>query len=111
MKNPLLQEIAELASRLLKVQVPQTVQIADDTAVVFELREGRVYHEGLVFWLPELSKDIKWQTSGTVGLDDSLDLTVQAQLPLTLLHDGPLAQRLSDRPLKFGVTGCFVLIF
>jgi hypothetical protein len=105
LKNPLLVEVAELVSKLLKVRVPQTVEIADDTSVAFELRDGRVYHEGLVFWLPELSKDIKWQTSGTVGLDESLDLTVQAQLPLTLVHEGPLVQRLAQRPLKFNVTG------
>jgi len=105
LKSPLLQQIANLASSLLKVQVPQTVQIADDTEVVFELRDGRVFHEGLVFWLPEISKDIRWQSSGTVGLDESLDLIVQAQLPLTLIHDGPLTQRLSDRPFEFHIVG------
>jgi hypothetical protein len=105
LKNPLLVQIADSVSKLLKVDVPQTVEIADATSVAFELRNGRVYHEGLVFWLPELSKDIKWQTSGTVGLDESLDLTVQAQLPMTLVHKGALAQRLAQRPLEFNVTG------
>jgi hypothetical protein len=97
LKNSLLQEIVELTSRILGVQVPQTLKIAEDTEVQFELRDGRVYHDGLVFLLPELSHDICWRTSGTVGLDETLDLTVQGQLPIT--------QRLSERPFEFHVTG------
>jgi hypothetical protein len=90
---------------IFRIQVPELVQIADDTAVSFELRDGRVYHEGLVFLLPELSRDIEWRSSGTVGLDETLDLRLQAQLPLDMLHDGPLMRSLSQRPLEFKVVG------
>jgi hypothetical protein len=104
-KNPLLQELSRLISQVLNIQTPQTLEIADDTEVAFEVREGRVYHEGLAFFLPELSREMVWRTRGAVGLDESLDLTVEAQLPLNLIHDGPLFRQLSENPLLIHVTG------
>jgi len=104
-KNPLIKEITELVARVLRVQVPQQVRIADDAVVRFALVDGRIFHEGLAFGLPEVSSDLVIRTSGTVGLDETLDLAVEIPLPLNLLTDGPIARRLSERPLTLNVTG------
>lgn len=105
LNNPLIREISTTVSQLFRFEMPSTLQVADESTVRFQWRQGRVYHEGLVFLLPELSPDLVFETRGEVGLDDSIDLIVEAQLPWTLLGDAPLFQRLAERPLAWRVTG------
>ena len=76
-KNPLLVEIAGLVSTILDKDLPTKVRIAEQSNVGFSVRDRRVWHEGLMFMLPELSSDFVIRTSGSVGIDESLDLTVQ----------------------------------
>ena len=44
-------------------------------------------------------------STGSVGLDETIDLQLEVPIPLTLIRDGPLARRLSQRPLLFHVSG------
>lgn len=104
-KNPLINNIAKFVAGLLRVEMPRHIRIADEATVRFELRDGRVFHEGLAFGLPEVSPDLVIRTSGTVGLDETVDLLVEIPLPLNLLTDGPIARRLSERPLTLRVSG------
>ncbi len=105
MKDSVLRDVAGIIAGLLQKGLPDEIRVADGTEVHFELKDRRVYHEGMAFLLPEVSKDMIWRTSGTVGLDDSLDLTVQAQLPFTLAGDGALASRLTERPIELHIGG------
>lgn len=105
LKNPLLQEIANKVATLLGSKMPTRVRIANETQVQFELRDRRVYHEGLAFGLPEVSPNLVIRTSGYVGLDKSLDLRVEAPTSLDWAFDGPIAQRLSGKSIELAVTG------
>jgi hypothetical protein len=40
--------------------------------------DGRVYHQGLRIGLPEIAPDLLVQSRGSVGLDKTLDLYVDA---------------------------------
>lgn len=107
MKDSVFRDIAGVIAGILQQGMPDEIRVADGTEVHFELRDERVYHEGMTFLLPEVSKDMIWRTSGTVGLDDSLDLTVQAQIPFRLVNDSPLASRLTERPIELHIGGTF----
>jgi hypothetical protein len=105
LKNPILQQIADKLASLLGTQMPTRVRIADGSLVNFELRDRRVHHDGLAFGLPEISSTLLIQTSGSVGLDKTLDLRVQVPIALDLALSGPLAQRLSGKSINLVVTG------
>lgn len=100
-----IEAVLELLARILQAEIPPAIRIADETELAFEMREGRFYHEGLAFMLPEVSPDLVIRTRGTVGFDESLDLTVETKIPLTLVHDGPISRQLSEHPFTVHITG------
>lgn len=104
-RNPLLAKLVRLISRLLDVPVPSTVRIADESAITFELIQGRFHNAGLAFGLPTVSEDLVFRTSGSVGLDESLDLLVEVPLLGEVLGDGPIASQLAGRKLQVQVRG------
>lgn len=106
MKESIFRDLASIVAGLLRIELPDTMRIADGTEVRFEVRDGRVYHEGLTFLLPEVSPDMTWRTKGSVGLlDETLDLVVLAQIPFTLAGDGLLASRLAEQPIEIHIGG------
>ncbi len=46
-------------------------------------------------------------TSGSVGLDETLDLTAELQLPKNWLGSGTIGQLLGGKPLRIPITGTF----
>jgi len=104
-KGPILQQVVRFMEAVFSIDIPNKLQVADGTDVHFHLNEGRVHHEGLTFLLPEISSDVVFKTSGSVGLDETLDLYVDVPLAATLIRDGPLARVLSQRAVQFHVTG------
>ncbi len=105
LENPILQGLMKSIEALLKRDIPTTLRVADNSEVKFHMRDGRVHHEGLAFFLPELSSEITFHTSGSVGLDETLDLDVEFRLPLSLIADGPLVKAISRQLIKVPVTG------
>ncbi|MBW3596078.1 MAG: hypothetical protein KY475_02255 [Planctomycetes bacterium] len=105
LRNPILQEIAAKVASLFEVQTPSRVRLAEESQVQFKLRDRRVYHEGLAFGLPEINPSLLFRTSGTVGLDRTLDLRVEVPIALDMAFSGPIAQRLSGKTLKLAVGG------
>jgi hypothetical protein len=105
LKNPAIGQVVQLVATLLHIDIPRTIRVVEDTEVAFEVREGRVYHEGLAFVLSELAPDFVVRTSGTVGIDESLDLTVEVAIPQSLLRDGPVGRQLSRHPFAVHVAG------
>jgi hypothetical protein len=105
LNSPAIEEVLALISRILGLEIPQTIRVVDNTQLAFRVRDGRIVHEGLAFVLPEISSDLVVRTGGSVGLDESLDLQVAVQIPLTLIHDGPLSRKLSEHPFTLQVTG------
>lgn len=105
LKNPLLREIAEFVSRLVGAKTPDAVRVLDNTRIDFDVRNGRVYHQGLAFVLPGVSEELVIRTSGTVGVDESIDLAVVVTLPSQMTAGVPVLRRLTQAPLELRVTG------
>jgi hypothetical protein len=94
--------VRQLAAQL---GLHETVQLADESVVSFTLHEGRVFHEGLEFGLP----GYRIRTSGSVGLDETLDLVAEIPVPLPkdLPEDRPLLRALSGQTLRIPIGGTF----
>ncbi len=105
LKTPLLQDLTTLVAQLLQREPPEQMQIVDNTRVRFQVQDGRVVHESFAFVLPQLSPELVVRSSGSVGLDESLDLKLQIEVPESLVGTGPLARRLTSQPLALQITG------
>jgi hypothetical protein len=105
LKSPLVRELSVAVVKLLGGNGAETITLAHESTVEFWLREGRVTHKGLAFGLPEISPELQVRSSGSVGLDETLDLIVEIPLPLRLLGDGPLASALGNQTLRLPVGG------
>ena len=64
-----------------------------------------VWHDGVEFGLPRVSKDLVVRTSGSVAFDETIDMTIDLPMPLHLISDGPLARALTDKALSLRTTG------
>ena len=65
------------------------------------MADGRVEHRDLVFRL----KNTTVETSGSVGLDQSLDMMVAISLSGSLLGNGPLAEAIRQHPIRLPLRG------
>ena len=74
------------------------VRLAQDTEIRFQVREGRLHHEGLRIGFPDIDPALQVTSRGSVGLDKSLDLFVE--LPRL-----DKAQRKAKGPAKCRITG------
>lgn len=87
---------------------PPDVRVADESHVAFELRERRVYHEGLEFGLPlrKPGQRLDIVSSGSVGIDDkSLDIAFKLPIPADLPQDRPLLAALAGKQISLGIGG------
>ncbi|MCC9605705.1 AsmA-like C-terminal region-containing protein [Blastopirellula sp. JC732] len=85
------------------LQMAPTVQIADNCQVDFKLENGRIYHDGLEIGLP----NCRVKTSGSVGLDDTLDILCVIPVPLdkTINEETPILNMLRGKTLRLKITG------
>ncbi len=104
-KNPLTRRIAGVALDLIGSSLPETTMIARGVNVRFNVIDGRVHHEGLALLIPRGESSIEITSSGSVGLDESLDLQVAIRLPANLLGESQLASKLTGAPIMLAIGG------
>jgi hypothetical protein len=86
-RSPWLAQVLGILQAALGANAPTRIRLADEAQVLFRLENGRIHHEGMEFGLPELSRELLIRTSGSVGLDESLDLIVELPRIRTLLRE------------------------
>jgi hypothetical protein len=104
--GPLAQRAIE--SLPLNLPIPQSIRIADESHVEFQLADRRMSHKGLAFGVPlaKPGQRLDIRSSGSVGLDDKkLDLKLELPIPADLPQDRPLLAALSGRTFSLGVGG------
>ena len=89
---------AEL-SKLLRLS-PRILYVKD-SPVSFYMKDERIHHVNLTFYI----EGILVRTTGSVGLDETLDMTIEIPVPKHLLGDGPLATALAQQTLVLSVGG------
>ncbi|KAA5539214.1 hypothetical protein FYK55_25170 [Roseiconus nitratireducens] len=97
--TPLLTAMVKVLADQYGKSPSQTVRVAKDCEVHFQLREGRLFQEGLRIGLPEFSPDLVCRVGGSVGVDRSLDLVLQVPAALAGTATG------QSGDVRFTVTG------
>lgn len=92
--------VAELAGLF---DLPAEVALVQESHVSFALQHGRVQHDPLEFSLGPLQV----VTTGSVGLDQTLDLTAELRLAPDAMPDAdqPLLRALAQRTLRVPIQG------
>lgn len=104
LKNPILTAITSVLATLSGGHFG-TVQAAEDTEVTFRVEDGRVYHEGLTFLIPELASDLMIQTNGWVDLEENIDVQILVNISALTSSRIEIVSSLMQAPLEIRMTG------
>jgi len=92
----LVRELAVLLGR------ESPARLRQESAVAFQMKNGRVYHNNLELIFPDLTI----RTQGYVGLDQTLDLTAEMPVPPKWLAGNPLASKaMSNQVIRIPLKG------
>lgn len=101
------EDVGRLVGQVVRKNVPSRLQIAADSSVAFVVDDVGIHHAGLAFVLPDLLAGATVESSGTVKLDEQLDLNFAVQLP-QVQSNNPLLSAMNSfvrQPLQLKVTG------
>jgi len=93
--GPLIRELAGL----LGYAAP--ARLRRESAVPFEMVDGRVYHSNLELIFPDLTV----RTSGSVGLDKTLSIVAEMPIPPKWLGKNVLGNALKDQTVRIPIRG------
>ena len=82
LKRDWVSQISQLVGQATGKTLPDRLEIVQDSRVDFEVDSLGIHHRGLAFLLPEIVNGMHIESAGMVGLDETLDLALQVQLPL-----------------------------
>ncbi|MEZ6124593.1 MAG: hypothetical protein R3C49_15650 [Planctomycetaceae bacterium] len=100
-------QVSQLIGQVSGRDVPSRLQVMRDSAVQFRVDQQGVYHEGLALLLPDLAGQMLISSSGTVGLDERLDLVFSLQPPQVNSPNPVLAgiAKMLSAPVQMRVQG------
>jgi hypothetical protein len=101
-KTPLLQTLVKVLADMYGKKPSDVVRVVKNAEVRFQVREGRMYHEGLQFGFPDISPDLIIKSRGSVGFDKSLDFELEVP---SILVDKKAVDVKEGPPVRFRVTG------
>ena len=102
-KTPVLEATVKVMADMYGKKPSDVVRIVEEAEVRFEVREGRIHHEGLRIGLPDIAPDLFISSRGSVGLDHSLDIVLE--VPRIVLPGKNSNDPKSTAPVKLRVTG------
>jgi hypothetical protein len=76
-RGPIQQALLQMLADLNGKQASSVVRIAEDSEIRFQLRDGRMHHEGLRIGFPEIDPDLVVSSRGSIGMDETLDLHME----------------------------------
>ncbi len=93
--GPLVRELAVLLGR------ESPARLRRESVIPFRMVDGRVHHAGLELEFPDLTI----RTSGSVGLDQTLDLVAEMPVPPKWLGNNPLGAALRNQTIRLPIGG------
>jgi HSP20 family molecular chaperone IbpA len=96
--NPLMQALIKVLANLYGKPPSNLVRLIEDAEINFQMRDGRLYHDGLRLGFPEIDPELVVSSRGWIGLDETLDLHLD--LPCLLKAHG-----LDQGPTRCHLTG------
>ena len=101
-KTPLLQTLVKVLADMHGKKPSDVVRVVKNDEVRFQVRDGRVYDEGLRIGFPDISPDLIIKSRGSVGFDKSLDFELEVP---SILVDKKEVNVKEGPPVRFRVTG------
>lgn len=108
LKEAWTRQLAAVTGQLTGRELPDRVEVMQDSRVDFVITDEGVTHKGMVFLLPEIAQDLRITSSGMIRLDESLDLQLTVAVPKIVLADNPVMAilgQLAAAPLQLNVKG------
>ena len=110
LKSELVRQLAMLGGQSTAARLPDRLEIIRDSEVAFSINELGIHHQGMTFLLPELAQGFVARTSGTIAMDEGLDLLLTVQLPQpssAQLQNPTLAllSQLAKQPIQLVIKG------
>jgi hypothetical protein len=96
-KSPLWQGLILMLADMNGVQPPKVISLVEESEIHFEMRNGRLHHDGQRIGFPEIDPELVISSRGSIGIDETLDLDLE--MPRLRKH-----QR-DKGPLRCHVTG------
>jgi hypothetical protein len=96
--SPLWQALIKMVADMNGKQPGKVIRVEADADMPFQVRDGRLYHQGLRLGFPDIDPRLVVSTRGSIGLDETLDLF--ADLPRL-----DAAEQKEKGPAKCHITG------
>ncbi len=108
LKEDWVNQLAALVGGATGTTLPDRVEVVKNSIVNFEVSESGIRHEGMVFLLPDIARELKITSSGTISLDESLDLKLAVKVPSIAPANRPMLSfisQLTAEPIQLAVKG------
>jgi hypothetical protein len=76
-KSPLWQALIKMVADMNGKQPSNVIRLVADAEIHFQVRDGRLYHEGLHIGFPDIDPELVISSRGSIGIDETLDLFVE----------------------------------
>jgi hypothetical protein len=96
-KSPLWQGLIRILAVINGEPPSNVIRLVEESEIHFQMRDGRVHHDGQRIGFPEIDPDLVISSSGSIGIDETLDLYLE--MPRLLKH------KRDQGPLRCHVTG------
>lgn len=75
-QSPMWQALMTMLADINGQQPPRVHRLVADAEIPFQIRDGRLHHEGMRFGFPDIDEELVITTRGSIGLDETVDLHV-----------------------------------
>jgi hypothetical protein len=108
LKETWTRQLTALVGQLSGTSLPDQIQVLKDSKVEFSVSDNGISHDSMVFLLPQLAQELTFTSSGTVHLDETLDLLLKVNVPDVVPAGRPvlsLLSRFAAAPIQLQVVG------
>jgi hypothetical protein len=90
-KSPMWQGLIRLLADMRGKQPSNVIRLVEESEIRFQMRDGRLHHDGQRIGFPEIDPDLVVSSRGSIGLDETLDLYLDLpRLRKDKLDKGPI---------------------
>lgn len=108
LKETWTRQITMLVGRFSGTALPDKIQVLENSSVEFTVDKSGIFHNGMVFLLPQIAEELTFSSSGLIRLDESIDLLLTLNVPKVLPAGRPflaMLSQISAAPIQLRVLG------
>lgn len=105
LKGKIMEALLPLLDRLGHADGPSGLTVNKASAIQFHVVDGRIHHKGLVMQMPLAGSALEIASSGSVGMDETIDVQLEIGIPDDMLGDSALAKFFSVESVRIRVSG------